>query len=635
MTLKAFGATPSQQLPIYLADTLAAPVSGTLPTSGFGIAGVEIEKERQAADALKTAENILVILGNPPYERVLESRGGGFEPFAQQLFEELRLATPYEYRADLKSTKDLFVAFWAWALWALQSPANRQAGAQQPTIKPDDCHGIIGYITNRTWIGGRSLAGLRALVRKGAREVWICDLGGDSRGAHGARSFAGGDGNVFGIRTGVAIAWVIFDRDYKGPAQVKYRRLYGTTAAKLAALRDPFDRTLYQDVHGTGVAAFLPNKWGDKKVAASPILTDLFADEPDTGIQTARDSSAYSPIATEAHELFAIVGTAKASRAEGRLADWSRLGSNQRYAAWATAQKKRTKEATPDTNGLTAKALRQYVYRPLDIRWVYDDPAWIDWYRPYLQKVYAGDQRIPSLVTIPTDHGAGPTVMHADRLMDQHAFNNRGAKGVFTLWHPYQSGQHLPDPRCPIKGAYRCGFGPRVHDWLDGLGRPDAVEDAYDYILAVLSAPSYSATHWQALESDFLRVPLTADGAVFASAASLGARLRRAWSLAGPRDPAVAWKGPPSNAPMGKATHSVDRLIFENGRELTGVSAEAWRFEMSNYAVLRSWFAARRHWRPTVPQSKEAIAVVSATRVIVDLGGQLDQVLTDAVRTAI
>ncbi len=633
VTLRSFGAAASKQLPIYLADTLAAPATGALPTSGFGVAGIEIAKERQAADALKTAEQILVILGNPPYERVLESRGGGFEPFAQHLFEELRLATPAKYRADLKSTKDLFVAFWAWALWALQSPQARFAGAQVPTIKPQDCHGIVGFVTNRTWIGGRSLAGLRSLVRQGAREVWICDLGGDSRGAHGARTFAGGDGNVFGIRTGVAIAWAVFDRHYTGPATVKYRRMYGTAAAKLAALRAPFDRNDYEDVQGTGVDPFLPNKWGDPVVAAAPRLTDLFADEPDTGIQTARDTSAYSPIGTEAHEVYSVVAAARGSRAEGSLGQWSRLGSNQRYSAWITAQKRRTNEPAPDPTNLTAKALRRYVYRPLDYRWLYDDPAWIDWYRPDLQAIYARDRRVPSIVTIPTDHGAGPAVMHVDRLMDQHAFNNRGAKGVFTLWHPHQSDSVLPDPRCPVHDGYRCGFGPRVHDWLDTLGLGQAVEDAYDYFLATLSAPSYTATHWQALENDFLRVPLTADATVFGRAAALGSRLREAWAMSVPRNPSVAWTGSASVRPIGKAAHVQNRLVFDNGRELSGVTDDVWRFEISNYTVLRNWFTARKHWQPTVAQAKEAIAVVSAALLIVDLSTELDACLADVVST--
>jgi hypothetical protein len=173
-----------------------------------------------------------------------------------------------------------------------------------------------------------------------------------------------------------------------------------------------------------------------------------------------------------------------------------------------------------------------------------------------------------------------------------------------------------------------------VHDWLDALDRAGAVEDAYNYILAVLSAPSYTQTHWQALENDFLRVPLTADSVVFDEAAALGQRLREAWELRVPRDPSVSWKGAPSPRPLGKAVHSDSRLVFGNGRELEGVTANAWRFEMSNYPVLRAWFAARQHWHPTVNQAKEAIAVVSALLAMIGMQPELDATLARVVRSA-
>jgi len=63
------------------------------------------------------------------------------------------------------------VASWLWSLWALQPPALRLGSADTPTLKPQADHGIIGFITNRTWISGRSLVGLRRLFRRGAKEI--------------------------------------------------------------------------------------------------------------------------------------------------------------------------------------------------------------------------------------------------------------------------------------------------------------------------------------------------------------------------------------------------------------------------------------------------------------------------------
>ena len=526
VALKSFGAALTDRLPIYLADTLAAPEAGTLVGSGFGLAGVEIKREREEADKVKTAQDILVILGNPPYERVKQSGGGGFELFATSLLEQLKKATPLDFRADLKSTKDLFVAFWLWSLWALQPPALRLGNIESPTLKPKTNHGIISFITNRTWISGRSLAGLRRLMRRGAKEIWICDLGGDNRGAHGAKSWAGGDANVFGIQTGVAIAWGVFDRDYDGEPTVYYRRMYGSKPAKLAELAAGFERSDFEVLGGEDIAPFLPNRWGDSPLATSPRISELFAIQPETGNLTSRDTKSHPPIGTRKSDVYAAtrIGRDK-TVVSGSLGEWSRLGSAQRVIEWQTAQSKRAGKTAPAPGSLSESRLRSYAYRPLDFRFLYDDDKWIDWPRPRLREVYGKDNRVWALVTNPKDHGRGPAVIHVDRLMDQHVYNRRGAKGVYYLWRPYVQGHVLPDARTILQNDQSCTFSSLVYDWLDGIGRSGQVEDAYDYILAVLSAPTYTADHWQALENDTLRVPFDRRSGRFR-------RCRCAWCVA-------------------------------------------------------------------------------------------------------
>lgn len=637
VALKGFGATLTDRLPIYLADTLAAPESGTLGGSGFGLAGVEIKKEREEADKVKTAQDILVILGNPPYERIRQSTGGGFEPFASSLLEHLKNATPLDFRADLKSTRDLFVAFWLWSLWALQPPALRLGSADAPTLKPQADHGIIGFITNRTWISGRSLVGLRRLFRRGAKEIWVCDLGGDNRGAHGAKSWAGGDANVFGIQTGVAIVWGVFDCDYDGQPTVYYRRMYGKKPAKLAELASGFRRSDYEVIGGEDFAPFLPNRWGSSPLATSPRISELFAIQPETGNLTSRDTKKYSPIGVHPADVYSATKVKGGSTVVGgTLGDWSKLGSNQRAEEWHTAQSKRSRKTPPDPSSLSDSRLRSYAYRPLDIRTLYDDSKWIDWPRPTLREVYGKDKRVWALVTIPKEHGRGPAVMHVDRLMDQHVFRgSAGGKGVYYLWRPYVQGQVVPDARTLIRDGQSCTFSKVVYDWLDDLGHAGQVEKAYDYVLAVLSAPSYTADHWQALENDTLRVPLTDSPALFDQAATLGAMLREAWTREVPRDPAVAWGGT-STSPLGSLPSRAPNgtLTFGNSRTLSGVTTEVWEWEVSGYRVLREWWKPRLGWMVTVSEAKEAIAVVSAIRRIVDLGGQLDGTLAAALGSA-
>lgn len=624
--LAAQGVPPTQRLPIYLADTLAAPESSQLPMSGFGPAGDEILAERERADWIKTGEEILVVLGNPPYERVKAS-AGGWDPFTSALLQQVVEATPVDRRADLKSATDLFVAFWAWALWALRSPADRQASAQQPVIDTTKNHGIVAYVTNRTWIIGPSLVGLRGLVRKGVREVWVYDLGGDARGGSGARSFAGGDVNVFGIQTGVSIVWLVFDRAHTDTPTVRYRRLFGTKADKLAALAEPFDPSAFQTVDGDDL--FVPVRWPTALASAVP-LANLFRFEPFTGIQSARDTSAYSPWAVDRDDVYSetrVRPSAPVVRG-GTLGKWADLSDAQRKTGWSTAQSIRAKKKVPNKDELSPAKIRKAHYRPLDNRYVYDDPAWIDWYRDDLHAVYAAGE-VPTLISLPRDLGGGPLAIHSDLLADQHSFKGQaGGKGVFPLWLP---GDGQPDDGRKVVGGRRCGLTDTAIDWAHRMfpGSADPAQDAYDYVLAFLSAPAYAERHWPELEAASPRVHLTDDTALAAELARLGRRVRSAWQKTAPTT-GMKWAGK-GHGPIGSAELAGATLAFANGRTITGIPHGVWSFSVSNYRVLPEWLAAREHWTATIAQASETLKTIAAVAALVDLAPGLDAAFERAV----
>lgn len=629
--LESMGTPAVERLPLFLTDTLSAPNRGPVGSSGFGIAGAEIINERKEADRLKTAEEILVVLGNPPYERV-RKEAGGFEPFAKSLLDHVAAATPKEHRRDLKSATDLYVAFWTWALWALQPSALRSAAVEAPTIDPAASHGIVAFVTNRTWILGASLVGLRSLVCAGAKEVWVYDLGGDGRGSAGAKSFAGGDANVFGIQTGVAIVWIVFDRDYAGASTVYYRRAYGQKAAKLRKLRESFTAEDYEVVaRPTTTDAFVPVNWQNAKLATAPCLSELFAGEALTGFQTARDQKVYTPLGLEKDDVLGVVRLSPNSprRFVGRIGEWSELkNAAERETAWKTAQSQRRKNSSPPSvETLDPSLMRRVLYRPLDFRWLYDDPQWVDWYRKDLHELY-DVCAVASLVTLAGGQGAGPTVMHVNALMEQHCFRGSiGGKAVFPSLRWGARGSTTPG------AAYlKWDFSGKVIDWLSGLGRPNDYRLAYDYVLAILSAPAYSASEWKALEVDKLRVPLSKDAVLVDEAARCGSLLRAAWELRAPAIGGVKWQGKYSSEHLGDARHSAGTILFANGRTLVGVPPEAWAFEVSGYRVLPSWFAARAGWTVSAARAREALAVVNSAAVLARSAKELDRVFQSASR---
>src|SRR5205823_1440561 len=73
--LQDAGANVGTRLPILLVDTLAEVLAGGVQ-SRFGPLGDEIAHEREAAEHVKSTEPILVVVGNPPYDRIKRDQLG-------------------------------------------------------------------------------------------------------------------------------------------------------------------------------------------------------------------------------------------------------------------------------------------------------------------------------------------------------------------------------------------------------------------------------------------------------------------------------------------------------------------------------------------------------------------------------
>jgi predicted helicase len=71
-------------------------------------------------------------------------------------------------------------------------------------------NGVIAFITNRTFIDGRAFDGFRKSVQNEFDSIYIVDLRSDVRANP---KIAGTSHNVFGIQTGVAIAFLVKDSE--------------------------------------------------------------------------------------------------------------------------------------------------------------------------------------------------------------------------------------------------------------------------------------------------------------------------------------------------------------------------------------------------------------------------------------
>jgi len=574
-----------RRLKIYLADTLESP--NAAPPGGLDLTHMTLAREHEAAREVKKEGDILVCIGNPPYDREVsekseDERKGGWvrhgdrekggargeeqadRPILADFLEPARKAGA---GVHLKNLYNDYVYFWRWALWRM--------------FEQQDCGGVLTFITASSYLSGPGFIGVREVMRRTFDEVWIIDLGGDNLGTRKTP-------NVFNIQTPVAVAIGVRGKaaDSGTPARVHYDRITGESREeKLKALeaRAVFDAFDWLDCPSDWHKPFRPAGTGD--FFEWPLLTDLFP-WAHSGAQFKRS--------------WPISETPEALRAR-----WTSLVSAKRELrpelfretdGWTIKRKVEESlpgygqpsiyEAEPAT---PCPEILPYMFRSFDRQFALYDFRLGDRLRPQLFQVYGSYQLFfTTLLTVAL--GKGPALTVAAHLPDLHHFCGRGGKDVVPLWRDAAAAE--PNVTAGLL------------DYLGATyGKPVSPEDLAGYVYALLGGQSYTRRFWNELETPGPRVPVTKDGELFFEAAALGRRL--VWlHTYGDRfgDEDI----PPGTAKCQDAipsdperypekfeyNPSAQEIRIGDGR-IGPVASEVWDFEVSGLKVVQSWLGYR------------------------------------------
>ena len=572
---------------VILTDTLESPLEQSVSLSLFGDAEV-LAAEQSRARSVKLEQKVTVAIGNPPYRRVARDvvgRGSGGWVIdgavpkradeGQSLFDDIldvaKANTVFSHHASLYN---LYVYFWRWTIWKVFEAHG-------------DGPGIISFITASSWLHGPGFVGLRQMVRETCDEVWVIDLGGDNKGANPEE-------NIFAIETPVAIVTMVRDgaSNRSTPAPVHYKRIRGTKEAKLDALMAVAG--LAKPLDGDWIGA--PSGWLDPFVPPTgdavwddmPLITDLFPwQQP--GCKFGRTW----PIAPS----------------EELLKDrWKQLANapvEDRPTMFVTASSGRnikTKVAGLKTlaeveAGDASQVIKRYGYRSFDRQFAFDDPRMAKTDSPSLWQSLSSSQFfLCSLLT--GQISSGPALTVSSDIPDLHYFRgNFGGKDIIPMWR--DAAAALPNMTIGLAAK----LGRRL-----GIV-PPPVTDIAAYCYALLSASAYQERFAVALQTPGLRVPVTADHALWNEAVAAGRELlwlhtyaeRFVDTDAGrgahvPDVEGIEWEEPVTTIPADPSEIDYDEatgsLTVGNGR-VGGVRPEVWNYSVSGMAVLPKWLGYR------------------------------------------
>ena len=575
----AGGAANLPRLGVFLADTLAEP-GAAAPLGRLGFVSAGIGDERRAADEVKSQRPILAIIGNPPYRRLQEGEDRTLVgAWLNTLWDDLKRPVSDAGQGNqLNTFPELSVAFWRWAMWKL----FEAEGAPR--------RGVVAFITNRKFLTGWPYAGLRRMMRERFDRIEIIDLRGDLR--RGPRADVEGDVGVFDIQVGTAITVAVADGSRSGqPAEVRYLDCWAqgvfTRAAKLNWLREGSGAG--QLPHATivrreGLEDFRPPPFNDGEW---PSLQKCF-DFHKSGMKSGNDR--------------VFVDASRASlvrKVDAFLAHAGRV---------------------PHDPAL----LRQFAYRPFDIRWFYNDPALLNRSGPALQRVWGITD--VALYALPNGTGAGPAVWCHGLLPDYHAFRGSYGGYAFPLY------DRRPEVASPNVS------GELVVALSAAYGAAVAPENVFNVILCLMSAHSYTLRFAEDLEDVFPHVPFPADYETFERAARLGADIQGVQTFARPpvglADPAFVRLATASTpgAVLRAGNPDGQRLTLcsDGSGQIDSLPVALWAFEVSGYPVLRRWLEGRENQLVDLALFDAFRDVCARLVELADLYGRADTILNDA-----
>lgn len=166
---------------IYLTNTLENNTN-ILLTNFFD----DIDEEARLAHNVKNNENILVIMGNPPYSVSSSNK----TDFVENIMKTYKEAVRSE--RNIQPLSDDYIKFIRFAHWKMEK-INK---------------GVIGIITNNSFLDGIIHRGMREELTKTFDEIYILNLHGNSNIGETCPD-GSKDENVFDIKQGVSISFFV------------------------------------------------------------------------------------------------------------------------------------------------------------------------------------------------------------------------------------------------------------------------------------------------------------------------------------------------------------------------------------------------------------------------------------------
>ena len=612
---------PEERLKVYLTNALEAGIK-----EGDLIPGITqiIAKESSQAGKVKTEIPVMVVLGNPPYsvssqnaskrKRVLnqderyladvEYTGSAWNRIyktgkAGKTITELthigELLELYKGRVRLEKEKNIqpldddYIKFIRFAQYQIQ--------------KTPKGYGIIGFITNHSYLNGLINRGMREELLKYFDTLYIMDLHGNSL-LKETTPEGNVDQNVFDIQQGVAILIAVREKsepDYfstayksrdgvKEMAKVLYYDLWGSREDKYKFLESAsLDNVNWIEVKPTEPNYFFAPKNLDYEDEYNKELSinDIFPVYA-AGVKTRRDNVCVD------YDRETLLN---------RFCDIS-INTNleelkEKYNIKDTEYWNLEKAKLDIKQDEIESKLLLYAYRPFDNRWVYYNHKIIE--RGDSRKELMGHLlKGNNIALLSCRQQVEPGFYHifCSEILTEHctvSLKSREATYVFPLYtYP-----NTENDQTNLFIEKNPNLSPKFLETIkEKLGKIPTPEKIFYYAYAIFHSPTYRTRYAEFLKIDFPRLPLTSNQKLFHELAIKGEELVNLHLMKSDKlNNLITTYQTIGNNQVTEVTYNseLQRVYINKQSYFTDIPPHIWEFKIGGYQVLDKWLKDRKN----------------------------------------
>jgi type I restriction-modification system DNA methylase subunit len=618
---------------VFLTNTLEEGVTRAEQLSGMGY---YIAEEASDAAFVKKQQEIVVVLGNPPYSGHSANASidkDGNPNFIGKLLREYYFVdgAPLGER-NPKWLQDDYVKFIRFGEWRIDKTG----------------HGILAFITNHGYLDNPTFRGMRQHLMNTFDEIYVFDLHGNSKKKEKAPD-GSKDENVFDIQQGVAIfigikqqanssskSSKVFHADLWGLREQKYAKLQTSNLNEISWKELNPERPYYLfEPRDTSISAEYDMGW---------MITSIFG----TGSSKTDPGKKYGlGICTHNDLLFVNFSKNEVSErvrllANPHVSDQQILNELpvQESPYWNTSRERAKVRKT----NWQENVLPVY-YRPFDWRYIYYEPALMEIGRGGASRhVMANARNSPLNLLLPRGYETEnfEHVLVSNGVTVHHAATRKEGHYVFPLYS-YTTPEstagtlfaQLETTRQPnLSPVFISTVSEKLglqfaNDGPGDLKNTFGPEDVFHYIYAVLHSSTYRTRYAEFLKTDFPRVPLTGDKKLFTKLVMKGKELADLHLFKSTKLDNFITGYPTAGSNKVEKINYVDGCIYINDHQsFCDVPDIVWNFTVGGYQVCEKWLKDRKGRVLSAEDIDHYQRVIVALNETIRLMDEIDKTIT-------